>query len=211
MKKTHLIPSTLLIISSVSYVALEMISIISSKSSFKGYFHTISELSTPIGEKYRGIESNFSPLSYLFNSILIINGIVYFIGIGYYIIKMIKPKFIPLCLMMSTLTGIGTILVGFFHSSTNPVFIHYVSTALVFLFGNILPIVMSFCTSKNTIIFKIIGISGLIAGFFCLILPKNIIGIFERFTIYPIIAHEIVCGITLLKDPSEKRLESINV
>lgn len=211
MKKTHLIPSTLLIISSVSYVALEMISILSSKSSFKGYLHTISELSTPLGEKYRGVESTFSPLSYLFNSILVINGIVYFIGISYYIIKMIKPKLIPICLIMSSLTGIGTILVGFFHSSTYPVFMHYVSTTLVFLFGNILPIVMSFSDSKNKIIFRIIGISGLVAGLFCLVLPKHIIGIFERFTIYPIITHEIVCGISLLRDSNTNSIKSINI
>ncbi len=211
MKKTNLIPATLLIISSVSYVALELVSILSSKSSIRGYFHTISELSTPLGEKYRGIESNFSPLSQVFNSILIINGIVYFIGISYYIIKIIMPKLIPICLIMSTLTGIGTVLVGFFHSSTYPAFMHYVSTSIVFLFGNILPIVMSFSDKRNTVIFRIIGISGLIAGLFCLILPKQIIGIFERFTIYPIIAHEIVCGIYLIKDSKISEMKSINV
>ena len=75
--RTKRIISNSLIISSLSYLSIEFISILKSKAKLKGYFHTISELSTPIRKGYSGTITSFSPLSNVFNTILIINGIIY--------------------------------------------------------------------------------------------------------------------------------------
>lgn len=118
--RTKRIISNSLIISSLSYLSIEFISILKSKAKLKGYFHTISELSTPIRKGYSGTITSFSPLSNVFNTILIINGIIYFIGIGYYILKFIEKPIKPFLFTLSCITGLSTILVGFFHTTTNP-------------------------------------------------------------------------------------------
>ena len=75
--RTKRIISNSLIISSLTYLSIEFISILKSKAKLKGYFHTISELSTPIRKGYSGTITSFSPLSNVFNTILIINHLFY--------------------------------------------------------------------------------------------------------------------------------------
>ena len=204
--RTKRIISTSLIISSLSYLSIEFISILKSKAKLKGYFHTISELSTPIGERYSSTISNFSPLSNVFNTILIINGIIYFIGIGYYILKFIKKPIKPFLFTLSCITGLSTILVGFFHSSTNPSFIHYASSALVFFCGNLL-IFMLGIIKKNPFFtyMAIIGVGGSAISF---LLPHSFYGLAERMGIYSLIIFEFITGLEMLKISKNKYLEN---
>lgn len=204
--RTKRIISTSLIISSLSYLSIEFISILKSKAKLKGYFHTISELSTPVGERYSSTISNFSPLSNVFNTILIINGIIYFIGIGYYILKFIKKPIKPFLFTLSCITGLSTILVGFFHSSTNPSFIHYASSALVFFCGNLLIFMLGIIKKKPFFTYMaIIGVGGSAISF---LLPHSFYGIAERMGIYSLIIFEFITGLEMLKISKNKYLEN---
>lgn len=204
--RTKRIISTSLIISSLSYLSIEFISILKSKAKLKGYFHTISELSTPVGERYSSTISNFSPLSNVFNTILIINGIIYFIGIGYYILKFIKKPIKPFLFTLSCITGLSTILVGFFHSSTNPSFIHYASSALVFFCGNLLIFMLGIIKKKPFFTYMaIIGVGGSAISF---LLPHSFYGLAERMGIYSLIIFEFITGLEMLKISKNKYLEN---
>lgn len=204
--RTKRIISTSLIISSLSYLSIEFISILKSKAKLKGYFHTISELSTPVGERYSSTISNFSPLSNVFNTILIINGIIYFIGIGYYILKFIKKPIKPFLFTLSCITGLSTILVGFFHSSTNPSFIHYASSALVFFCGNLLIFMLGIIKKKPFFTYMaIIGVGGSAISF---LLPHYFYGLAERMGIYSLIIFEFITGLEMLKISKNKYLEN---
>lgn len=204
--RTKRIISTSLIISSLSYLSIEFISILKSKAKLKGYFHTISELSTPVGERYSSTISNFSPLSNVFNTILIINGIIYFIGIGYYILKFIKKPIKPFLFTLSCITGLSTILVGFFHSSTNPSFIHYASSALVFFCGNLLIFMLGIIKKKPFFTYMaIFGVGGSAISF---LLPHSFYGIAERMGIYSLIIFEFITGLEMLKISKNKYLEN---
>lgn len=202
--KIKKIISTSLIVSSISYLTFEFISIINSSAKIKGYFHTISELSTPIGQTRNAIPSNFSPLSSLFNTILITNGIIFFISIGYYIIKNVEGKIKPILLILSSTTGISTILVGIFHPHTNPPFIHYAATFLVFSCGNLLILLIGLIRNKQILIYlPIIGIGG---AFLSTIIPKSLLGIAERLGIYSLIIFELLIGIEMINKDKNKYL-----
>lgn len=204
--RTKRIISTSLIISSLSYLSIEFISILKSKAKLKGYFHTISELSTPIGERYSSTISNFSPLSNVFNTILIINGIIYFIGIGYYILKFVKKPIKPFLFTLSCITGLSTILVGFFHSTTNPPFIHYASSALVFFCGNLLIFILGIIKKRPFLTYmSIIGVGSTAISF---LLPHSFYGLAERMGIYSLIIFEFITGLEMLKISKNKYLEN---
>lgn len=204
--KIKRIISTSLIISSLTYVGIEFIAIINSKASFKGYFHTISELSTPVGNKYSGIVSSFSPMSNAFNTILIINGIIYFIAIGYYILKFINTHIKPLLFTLSCITGISTVLVGFFHSSTNPSFIHYASSILVFLCGNALILLLGIINNNKLYIYM--PIFGALSSAISFLLPHSFYGLAERMGIYSLIIFELLTGIEMISKDKNKFLKS---
>ena len=153
----------------------------------KGYFHTISELSTPIRKGYSGTITSFSPLSNVFNTILIINGIIYFIGIGYYILKFIEKPIKPFLFTLSCITGLSTILVGFFHTTTNPPFIHYASSALVFFCGNLLIFILGDYKKKKRPFFTYMSGISVGTAAIAFLLPHRFYGLAERMGIYSLI------------------------
>ncbi len=204
--QTKRIISSSLIISSLSYLGIEFISILKSRARLKGYFHTISELSTPIGQRYSSLPSSFSPLSNIFNSILVINGIIYFIGIGYYILKFIKKPAKPYLFILSSITGICTILVGFFHSSTSPKFIHYAASFLVLFCGNLLIFILGLIKKRPFYSYlAIIGIGGTALSF---LLPHNVYGLAERMGIYSLLIFEFITGLEMIKTSKNKYLKN---
>ena len=156
-------------------------------------FHTISEI---------GIPNINSPLFWLMNSGFIIIGLTLLFG-NFYKFKdfILKNKLI--CYILTLVTSLGVIIVGFIHGG-NPLTsgYHTLGAVMAILGGNILLIVISKSMGKFKRYQKItllLGLIGLIA-FWIMFFNINSIymPVFERLSVYTLILWSFITGIYML-------------
>lgn len=209
MKKiTSILFSILFIISSLFYLVSEFITISLCEASYRGYIHnTISELALPKGMLWHNMPSTFSPLALLMNLALIISGILFFLSYTFLVKNYLNRKFRPFGIALALLVAIGSILVAIFHGGKDYLGMHEISTAFVFIGGNLCIILTMIFLNDKAKIFKdfgiflgLIGILSSITIFYTSIINKTqILAILERLAVYPIIIFELMIGIYTLK------------
>lgn len=185
------------IIGSLYYILAEAISATFFNASlYNTYvFHTISELGIPNGN---------SPLFWLMNSAFILIGLALIFG-NFYKLKdyIIKNKHI--FYILTLITGIGVIIVGFIHGG-NPFTLgyHMLGAMMAILGGNILLVVLSrsmdgFETYQK--ITLILGIFGLIAFWIMFFnMHLSYMPVFERLSVYTLIIWSFMTGVFLFRD-----------
>ena len=156
-------------------------------------FHTISEI---------GIPNINSPLFWLMNSGFIIIGLTLLFG-NFYKFKEFILKNKLICYILTLVTSLGVIIVGFIHGG-NPLTsgYHTLGAVMAILGGNILLIVISKSMGKFKRYQKItllLGLIGLIA-FWIMFFNINSIymPVFERLSVYTLILWSFITGIYML-------------
>ena len=187
------------IIGSLYYIVSEAISATFFNASlFNTYFfHTISEL---------GIPNVSSPLSWLMNSAFILMGLTLLFG-NLYKFKDFLTKNKIAVYILTLITAIGVIIVGFIHGG-NPFTLgyHMMGATMAILGGNILLVVISRSMnefSKYQMISLILGVLGLIS-FWIMFFNMNSIymPIFERLSVYTMIIWCFLTGIFVYSNKS---------
>ena len=183
------------IFGSVYYILSEFVSATFFKASLVNtyIFHTISEL---------GIPNINSPLFWLMNSGFIIIGLTLLFG-NFYKFKdyILKNKLI--CYILTVLTSVGVIIVGFIHGG-NPLTsgYHTLGAVMAILGGNILLIVISKSMDKFKTYQKItllLGLIGLIAFWIMFFnMNSSYMPVFERLSVYTLILWSFITGVYLL-------------
>ena len=94
----------------------------------------------------------------------------------------------------------------FFYSTTNPPFIHYASSALVFFCGNLLIFILGIIKKRPFFTYM----SGISVGTAAIafLLPHRFYGLAERMGIYSLIIFEFIIGLEMLKINRNKYLEN---
>jgi len=186
----------ILVIASLYYIAGEATAAVCFNSTFLNayLFHTISEL---------GIPNANSPLSVLMNIAFVFIGLaLIFVDFTKFKDFIIKNK--TLFLILTLITGIGVIIVGFIHGG-NPLTsgYHTLGAVMAILGGNILLVLISrsmseFDTYQKTTM--ILGIAGLIAFWIMFFNMQSIyMPVFERLSVYTLIIWCFITGVYLTK------------
>lgn len=185
------------LIGSLYYIVAEAISATFFNASlFNTYvFHTISELGIPNGN---------SPLFWLMNSAFILIGLTLIFGNFYkfkdYIVKN-KTAFNILTLI----TGIGVIIVGFIHGG-NPLTsgYHTLGAVMAILGGNVLLVVISKSMGDSGAYQKItvrLGIIGILVFWIMVFSMGNIyMPVYERISVYTLIIWSFLTGVYLIRN-----------
>lgn len=185
------------LIGSLYYIVAEAISATFFNASlFNTYvFHTISELGIPNGN---------SPLFWLMNSAFILIGLTLIFGNFYkfkdYIVKN-KTAFYILTLI----TGIGVIIVGFIHGG-NPLTsgYHTLGAVMAILGGNVLLVVISKSMGDSGAYQKItvrLGIIGILVFWIMVFSMGNIyMPVYERISVYTLIIWSFLTGVYLIRN-----------
>ena len=192
------IPGIVFIFGSLYYLLAEAISAFSFNDLLANtyIFHTISEL---------GIPNANSPLAFLMNSAFIIIGLCVLFG-NFYRLKDFIVKNKTLFYVLTLVTSIGVIIVALIHAG-NPLTdgYHSLGAIMAILGGNILLILISktmaeFETYQKTVF--VLGIIGLFAFWVMFFNMGSIyMPVFERISVYTLIAWSFISGIYLLKNP----------
>ncbi|MBO7695307.1 MAG: DUF998 domain-containing protein [Methanobrevibacter sp.] len=192
------IPGIVFIFGSLYYLLAEAISAFSFNDLLANtyIFHTISEL---------GIPNANSPLAFLMNSAFIIIGLCVLFG-NFYRLKDFIVKYKTLFYVLTLVTSIGVIIVALIHAG-NPLTdgYHSLGAIMAILGGNILLILISktmaeFETYQKTVF--VLGIIGLFAFWIMFFNMGSIyMPVFERISVYTLIAWSFISGIYLLKNP----------
>lgn len=192
------IPGIVFIFGSLYYLLAEAISAFSFNDLLANtyIFHTISEL---------GIPNANSPLAFLMNSAFIIIGLCVLFG-NFYRLKDFIVKNKTLFYVLTLVTSIGVIIVALIHAG-NPLTdgYHSLGAIMAILGGNILLILISktmaeFETYQKTVF--VLGIIGLFAFWIMFFNMGSIyMPVFERISVYTLIAWSFISGIYLLKNP----------
>lgn len=185
------------IIGSLYYVIAEAISAISFNASlFNTYiFHTISELGIPNGN---------SPLFWLMNSAFILIGLALIFS-NFYRLKDFIIKNKAIFYILTLVTGVGVIIVGFIHGG-NPFTLgyHMLGAMMAILGGNVLLVVVSRSMQDFGIYQKatlILGILGLIAFWIMFFnMEVSFMPVFERLSVYTLILWSFLTGVYLLRN-----------
>ena len=185
------------IIGSLYYVIAEAISAISFNASlFNTYiFHTISELGIPNGN---------SPLFWLMNSAFILIGLALIFS-NFYRLKDFIIKNKAIFYILTLVTGVGVIIVGFIHGG-NPFTLgyHMLGAMMAILGGNVLLVVISRSMQDFGIYQKatlILGILGLIAFWIMFFnMEVSFMPVFERLSVYTLILWSFLTGVYLLRN-----------
>ena len=192
------IPGFVFIFGSLYYLLAEAISAFSFNDLLANtyIFHTISEL---------GIPNANSPLAFLMNSAFIIIGLCVLFG-NFYRLKDFIVRNKTLFYVLTLVTSIGVIIVALIHAG-NPLTdgYHSLGAIMAILGGNILLILISktmaeFETYQKTVF--VLGIIGLFAFWIMFFNMGSIyMPVFERISVYTLIAWSFISGIYLLKNP----------
>ena len=192
------IPGIVFIFGSLYYLLAEAISAFSFNDLLANtyIFHTISEL---------GIPNANSPLAFLMNSAFIIIGLCVLFG-NFYRLKDFIVKYKTLFYVLTLVTSIGVIIVALIHAG-NPLTdgYHSLGAIMAILGGNMLLILISktmgeFETYQKTVF--VLGIIGLFAFWIMFFNMGSIyMPVFERISVYTLIAWSFISGIYLLKNP----------
>lgn len=185
------------IIGSLYYVIAEAISAISFNASlFNTYiFHTISELGIPNGN---------SPLFWLMNSAFILIGLALIFS-NFYKLKDFIIRNKTIFYILTLVTGVGVIIVGFIHGG-NPFTLgyHMLGAMMAILGGNILLVVVSRSMQDFGIYQKatlILGILGLIVFWIMFFnMEVSFMPVFERLSVYTLILWSFLTGVYLLRN-----------
>ena len=185
------------IIGSLYYVIAEAISAISFNASlFNTYiFHTISELGIPNGN---------SPLFWLMNSAFILIGLALIFS-NFYKLKDFIIRNKTIFYILTLVTGVGVIIVGFIHGG-NPFTLgyHMLGAMMAILGGNVLLVVISRSMQDFGIYQKatlILGILGLIAFWIMFFnMEVSFMPVFERLSVYTLILWSFLTGVYLLRN-----------
>ena len=192
------IPGIVFIFGSLYYLLAEAISAFSFNDLLANtyIFHTISEL---------GIPNANSPFAFLMNSAFIIIGLCVLFG-NFYRLKDFIVRNKTLFYVLTLVTSIGVIIVALIHAG-NPLTdgYHSLGAIMAILGGNILLILISktmaeFETYQKTVF--VLGIIGLFAFWIMFFNMGSIyMPVFERISVYTLIAWSFISGIYLLKNP----------
>lgn len=185
------------LVGSLYYMIAEAISAFAFNDTlFNTYaFHTISEL---------GIPNLNSPLSFLMNSAFIIMGLCLLFA-NFYKFKDFIIRNKAIFYVLTPITSIGVIIVALIHGG-NPLTMSYhaLGAIMAILGGNVLLIVISRSMDEFEIYQKatlILGVIGFIAFWVMFFNMESIyMPIFERLSVYTLIAWSFISGIHLLKN-----------
>ena len=224
LNRFSLVFGALFVTVGIYYVFSELFTIVNCSSPQTAYFaHTISELGIPINEN-----NAFSPAYQIMNTALLICGASFFWSNLLFFSVIYKNGFssrkqLFFANALSFLASLGTAIVGICHadaSSDAILYLHYAGASCSFIFGNSLIIFTCGKFKANGFeslasFGKILGFIGLFSGFMtivCELTPlKNLSGLAERFTVYPIVVWEILIGLFVLSSEIKKRrLQSVN-
>ena len=197
-KKFYYIMCLIFIVTGISYLVNEYITIINSTASISAYYtHTISDLAVP----YK--VSTFSSLYILLKTTFFVVGPIFFVCYNYLFQKRIE-KINKVCFLLSFLVCIGVIMVGAFYTNGKYHFFHILGTGITFASANTLILLTGlYYSNKEDKAFKyfcvILAFIGIICGTTLLLpVPFQIIPVVERFTIYPLIVFEIISGFKMI-------------
>ncbi|WP_297982830.1 DUF998 domain-containing protein [uncultured Methanobrevibacter sp.] len=185
------------VLGSLYYIIAELVSALNFNDSLINtyLFHTISQL---------GIPGFSSPLSLLMNSAFVVIGLSLCFS-NFYKFKDYIIKRHNLFYILTLITSIGVIIVGFIHGG-NPLTASYHSLGAVMaiLGGNILLVIISRSMESFENYQRISLILGIIGLIFFWIMFFNMdsiyMPIFERLSVYTLIVWSLITGIFLLSE-----------
>ncbi len=197
MKKIiSIICASLLILTSFYYLIAEFVCINNSVSNFSAYYkNTISDLCVPFNL------TGFSSSYWIMVSAFLVLGPSVFICYNLLFMKHLKRCKL-LCFIFSFLLTIGLIMVGTFNCE-NQVKLHFIGASLTFSSCNVLVLLTvlnsNIFVNKLKTILTFVAIFGIISSILTISFKQTaVFPIFERLTVYPVIAFSIFSGFLFL-------------
>ena len=191
------------IFSGIFYLVNEYITVLNTADSISAYYtHTISDLAVP----YK--VSTFSNFYILLKTTFFIVGPVFFLCYNFlFQNKIEKVNF--LCFLLSFFVCVGVIMVGAFYTNGEHHTLHIIGTVITFASANILILLTGlYYNKKEDRKFKKFCVFLSFVGIFCGLalifpIPKVVMPIVERFTIYPLIIFEIISGFKFIQQRND--------
>ncbi|HFI0695020.1 TPA: DUF998 domain-containing protein [Streptococcus suis] len=171
----------------------------------------ISALGVYNGQQVAGVPENFSNWAIVMNLGFILTAIGFVLSYALLIFPKIRRKHsivAMILLFIVTLFGLGSLLVGLFQGGVpGQDSLHGLGARLSFMMGNATLILTGVFLTGSKITYRslsvLLGVCGFIAaGFLQMAISENqvtVMAIYERLTVYPITAWQIVTGLTYMK------------
>lgn len=180
-----------------------------------GYVYSrqfISALGVYNGQQVAGVPENFSNWAIVMNLGFILTAIGFVLSYALLIFPKIRqrhPLVAMFLLFIVTLFGLGSLLVGFFQGGVpGQDSLHGLGARLSFMMGNSTLLLTGLFLPDKKMVYRSIGIFLGLCGFVAAGLLQTailenqaaVMAIYERLTVYPITAWQIVTGLTFLKN-----------
>ncbi|MFM0786937.1 DUF998 domain-containing protein [Streptococcus suis] len=172
----------------------------------------ISALGVYNGQQVAGVPENFSNWAIVMNSGFILTALGFVFSYALLIFSKIRrrhPILAILILLIVTLFGLGSLLVGFFQGGVpGQDGLHGLGARLSFMMGNSTLLLTGLFLPDPKMVYRsssiFLGLCGFVAaGLLQTAIAENqvaVMAIYERLTVYPITAWQIVTGLTFLKN-----------
>ena len=202
------------ILNAAIYLIAEFIAALGTNQDL-GYVYSkqfISALGVYPGQIADGVPNNFSPLAIVMNLGFIVTAFGFSISYALLLYPKLKDKNTKLAcslMMVAALFSIGSLLVGLFQGGVpNQDSLHGIGARLSFLMGNLTLLLAGIFLKPNHKIYRLTAILLSIIGIsFAFLLQyaitnklTEVAAIYERLTVYPITAWQIITGIIFLKE-----------
>ncbi len=212
----------LFIVAGVQYLVVEAIAASAWQTPAYSYASNfISDLGAPDCSTFQG-RGVCSPLHTVMNAGFIVQGVLFVVA-SILLMRLVSGRARNVYLVIALIYGVGMVLVGYFHGSTEAtengtVVYHYIGASMAILGGNVAAIVAGFQWRRLemprwfgivSIVIGCIGLaSAVVLGTTFGVLPS---GIPERASVYTITAWQTLTGIVLLVGLRRRTRSETNV
>lgn len=192
--------------SGLFYLVAEHFTILFSERSLTTYFHhSTLELTIPVGTMIDNKISELSPLSMVFNSMFVLQAVVFFFIYAIGITHITHNKLRVIGLLLALCFSVGCSLISGIQPTTRGEFgIYNLGASITFLIGNLTLLIVGLdIYHPSMTFFKRFSITAGIIGFACILvtifLPTIFNPLIERAGIYTIVIWEILAGFAIIK------------